>query len=182
MTEPRVPGSQAGELQLPCGETIRLQDLDLGMRALDCECGAVHAVVMDVHPPERFLPAFLVETLRDTVETADAEELGEFGTPHLMGLVIEEFPAAVAVADASDNGQVGFAMVWVTDDDDRRLHEIVIELVVELMEHAISHTDADGAVSTFERRMVEFDVADFVEEYRSEREWYAAGVPGADRG
>jgi hypothetical protein len=182
MTEPRVPGRQGGELALPCGETVHTHDLDLGMRALACDCGDIHAVVMDVHPPQRFLPAFLVETLRETVETADADELGEFGTPHLMGLVMEELPAEVAVADASEDGHVGYALVWVTDFDDRRLHEVVVELVVELMEHAVSHADDEAAVDEFEANMFEFDVSAFVEQYREERDWSAREVPGAERG
>ncbi|NIS31610.1 MAG: hypothetical protein GWN07_14695 [Actinobacteria bacterium] len=180
MAEPRVPGSSGKELELPCGETVHTHDLDLGMRALACDCGDVHAVVMDVHPPERFLPEFLVEALREAVETAD--ELGEFGTPHLMGLVLEEFPGEVAVADASDDGHVGYALVWVTGFDDRRLHEVIVELVVELMEHAVSHAEDEAAVSEFEASMFEFDVAAFVEQYRAERDWSAREVPGADRG
>jgi hypothetical protein len=182
MTEPRVPGREDGELGLPCGETVHTHVFDLGMRALACDCGAIHAVVMDVHPPERFLPTFLVDTLRETVDTADAAELGDFGTPHLMGLVLEEFPDDVAVADVSDDGHVGFALAWVTDFDDARLHEIVVELVVELMGHAVSHAEEEAAVSEFEERMLEFDVGAFVEEYRTEREWSAREVPGAERG
>jgi hypothetical protein len=152
------------------------------MRAFGCGCGADHAVVMDAHPPERFLPAFLVEALRETVEARDAAELGEFGTPHLLGLVMEEFPSEVATADTSDDGHVGFAMVWVTDFDDRRLHEVVVELVVELMEHAVSHADDEAAVSEFEEQMFAFDVAAFVDQYRAERDWSAREVPGPDRG
>jgi len=61
-------------------------------------------------------------------------------------------------------------MVWVTEFDSRRLHEVVVELVVELMEHAASHADDDEALSAFEREMVEFDVSEFVEQYRAERD------------
>ena len=181
MAEPRVPGQGGGTaLSLPCGETIGTRDIDLGMRSFACVCGDVHAVVTDVHPPERFLPGFLVETLRGAIETAD--DLGEFGTPHLLGLVLEEFPEEVVVADASDDGYVGYAMVWVTAFDDRRLHEVVVELVVELMEHAISHAEDEDAVAAFEADMFEFDVAAFVEEYRAERDWSADDVPGYGRG
>ncbi|MFB6354067.1 MAG: DUF5815 family protein [Halobacteriales archaeon] len=179
MAEPRVPGPSGTELGLPCGETVHTHDLDLGMRALDCGCGARHAVVLDVHPPDRFLPEFLVEALRETVEAADAEARGEFGTPHLMGLVVEDFPEAVAVADASDDGHVGYALAWVTDFDDRRLHELVVELVVELMDHAVSHADDEAAVAEFEAQLDAFDVDAFVEQYRAEREWSARDVPGA---
>jgi hypothetical protein len=84
--------------------------------------------------------------------------------------VLEEFPESVVSADVSDDGDVGAGIVWVTDFDARRLHEIVVELVVELMEHAVSHADDDAAVSAFERRMLEFDVAEFVEDYRAERD------------
>lgn len=182
MAEPRVPGRSGSELRLPCGETVHPHELDLGMRSLDCACGERHAVVMDVHPPERFLPEFLVEALRETVEARDAEAFGGFGTPHLMALVMEEFPGEVATADASDDGHVGFAMVWVTAFDDRRLHEVVVELVVELMEHAISHADDPGAIAEFEEQMFAFDVEAFVDAYRAERDWTARGGVAPDGG
>jgi hypothetical protein len=145
------------------------------MREFDCACGDVHAVVMDVHPPERFLPEFLVDLLRETVETS-SEEMPEFDTPHLLGVVLEEFPERVAVADLSDEGDVGYALLWVTDFDSRRLHEVVVELVIELMEHAVSHADDDAAIQEFEQRMVEFDVSEFVDQYRAERDLDADDV------
>jgi hypothetical protein len=169
MAEPRVPGGRGAELDLPCGETVHVHDLDMGMRDLDCPCGAVHAVVVDVHPLGRFLPEFLGEVLRETVEPADAE--GEFGITHLMGMVMEEFPAEVVAEDVSEDGQVGYALVWVTDFDSRRLHEILVELVVELMEHAVSHAEDDSARSEFEEQMLQFDVSEFVEQYRAERDF-----------
>lgn len=170
MTEPRVPGRQGGELALPCGETVHTHDLDLGMRALACACGDVHAVVMDVHPPERFLPEFLVEVLREAVETT-SEEMPEFDTPHVLGIVLEEFPDDVSFADVTEAQDVGYAMVWVTSFDARRLHEIIVELVIELMEHAISHAENDDAVTEFESQMLEFDVGEFVEQYRAQRDF-----------
>jgi hypothetical protein len=169
MAEPRVPGGGGTTLDLPCGEAKRVHELDMGMREFECPCGDVHAVVMDVHPPERFLPEFLVEVLREAVETT-SEEMPEFDTPHLLGMVIEEFPARVAFADCSDDGEVGWAMVWVTGFDSRRLHEVIVELVVELMEHAVSHSDDGAAVAEFEERMLDFDVSAFVEQYRAERD------------
>ena len=169
MAEPRVPGGRGAELDLPCGETVNVHDLDMGMRDLDCPCGAVHAVVVDVHPLGRFLPEFLGEVLRETVEPADTE--GEFGITHLMGMVMEEFPAEIVAEDVSEDGQVGYALVWVSDFDSRRLHEILVELVVELMEHAVSHAEDDSARSEFEEQMLQFDVAEFVEQYRAEREF-----------
>jgi hypothetical protein len=139
------------------------------MREFECACGARHAVVMDVHPPERFLPEELVDVLKATVETT-SDEMPEFDTPHLMGIVLEEFPGEVAVADVSEDGQVGAGMVWATGFDSRRLHEIVVELVVELMEHAVSHSADEGAVEQFEAQMLEFDVSAFVEQYRAQRD------------
>jgi hypothetical protein len=139
------------------------------MREFACDCGATHAVVMDVHPPERFLPGELVEVLRESVETT-SEEMPEFDTPHLLGIVLEEFPGEVAVADVSEDGQVGAGMVWATSFDARRLHEVIVELVVELMEHAVSHSDDGGAVEQFEAQMLQFDVAAFVDQYRAERD------------
>ena len=169
MTQPRVPGDDDHSLELACGETVGLGELDLGMREFDCDCGETHAVVMDVHPPERFLPEFLVDVLREAIETT-SEEMPEFDTPHLLGVVLEEFPETVVTHDASGDGDVGFAMVWVADFDSRRLHETIVELVVELMEHAVSHAEDNDALSQFEREMMEFDVAEFVDQYRAERD------------
>ncbi|WP_435319306.1 DUF5815 family protein [Haloarchaeobius sp. TZWSO28] len=168
MAEPRVPGGSGTELSLPDGPTVAVNDIDLGMREY-VENGERYAVVMDVHPPSRFFPESLVAVLQETVETAD--DFGEFGTPHLMGIVMEEFPEKVASADVSDDGTVGCSMIWLTEFDSRRLHEIIVELVVELMEHAVSHADDDSAVSDFERQMLEFDVSEFVEQYRQQREF-----------
>jgi len=177
MTKPGVPGGETRTVDLPCGKTVRATDLDLGMREFECACGDVHAVVMDVHPPERFLPEFLVDLLRETVETS-SEEMPEFDTPHLLGVVLEEFPEHVAVDDFSEDGDVGYALLWVTTFDSRRLHEIVVELVIELMEHAVSHADDDAAIQEFEQQMVEFDVSGFVDQYRAERDLEADDVYG----
>ncbi|WP_254837760.1 DUF5815 family protein [Natronomonas marina] len=168
MAEPRVPGGGSGSLELPCGETIHAHDLDMGMREIRCDCGERHAVVVDVHPVSRFVPESIVDVLRETVETDD--EFPEFGTPHVMGIVLEEFPEEVAVADVAEDGHVGYALLWVTGFDSRRLHEIVVELLVELMEHAVSHGD-ESTATEFEEQMLEFDVETFVEEYRAERDF-----------
>ena len=169
MSQPRVPGGDENALELPCGETVGVGELDLGMREYECACGESHAVVMDVHPPERFLPEFLVEVLREAIETT-SDEMPEFGTPHLMGIVTEEFPEAVAVEDVSDDGEIGCGIVWVTDFDARRLHEVIVELVVELMEHAVSHAEDDSLLEEFEAQMLDFDVSAFVDQYRAERD------------
>jgi hypothetical protein len=168
MPEPRVPGDDEDRLELPCGETVHPVDLDMGVREFDCDCGASHAVVVDAHPLSRFVPESVVETLRAAIEPAD--EFDEFGLVHVMGMVAEEFPDAVAVEDVSEDGRIGYALVWVTDFDSRRLHEIVVELLVELMEHAASHGD-DGTAAQFEQQMLNFDVGAFVEAYRREREF-----------
>lgn len=163
-------GRPGGErLELPCGETVSLRALDLGMREFECDCGETHAVVMDVHPPDRFLPEFLVEVLEEAVEST-SEEMPDFGTPHLLGIVLEEFPEQVASADASEDQDVGYALVWVTQFDSRRLHEIIVELVIELMEHAVSHAEDETAMTEFEQQMLEFDVSEFVDQYRAQRD------------
>ncbi|SIR32489.1 hypothetical protein SAMN05421858_2256 [Haladaptatus litoreus] len=169
MAEPRVPGGKGARLDLPCGESVAVHELDMGMREYDCDCGESHAVVMDIHPPSRFVPEFLVDILRETVETTD--DAGEFGTLHIMGVVLEEFPSEVVAEDMVENPEVGYGMVWVTDFDSRRLHEIVVELIVELMEHAVSHAEDEDAMSKFEADMLNFDVAEFVDQYRKERDF-----------
>ncbi|USZ67558.1 DUF5815 family protein [Halorussus salilacus] len=169
MAEPRVPGGRGAEIELPCGESVHVHDLDMGMREYDCACGDSHAVVTDVHPPSRFFPEFLVAILRETIDTDD--DLGEFGTPHVMGIVLEEFPTEVVSENVEDDQDVGYALVWVTDFDSRRLHEVVVELVVELMEHAVSHAEDDDAMARFEEDMLDFDVSAFVEQYRRERDF-----------
>ena len=162
-------------VELSCGETVSARTFDLGMREYDCACGATHAVVTDAHPSERFLPGVVVETLREAVETT-SEEMPEFGTPHLLGLVVEEFPGEVASADVTDDPDLGYALLWVTGFDARRLHETVVELVVEVMEHAVSHAEDDDAVREFESSMLDFDVSEFVERYREQRDLSADDV------
>jgi hypothetical protein len=169
MAEPRVPGGRGATLDLPCGESVKTRTFDMGMREYDCNCGDSHAVVMDVHPPSRFVPEFLVDVLRETIDTTD--DYGEFGTMHLMGVVLEEFPEDVVSEDVAEDPDLGYAMMWVTDFDSRRLHEVVVELIVELMEHAVSHAADDDAMSQFEADMLNFDVSTFVEQYRRERDF-----------
>ena len=173
MPEPRIPGTGGSdEVALPCGETVDVSEFTMGTREFDCECGESHAVVMDVHPPSRFLPESLVEVLRETTDADDA--FGEFGTPHLVGMVMEEYPERVETIDRSEDGSVGFGLVWVASFDARRFHEIVVELVVEMMDHAVSHAEDEAAVEEFERQMLEFDVGEFVDEYREARDFDSA--------
>jgi len=168
MPEPRVPGQPDEILDLPCGEQIHAHDLDLGVREFACDCGADHAVVMDVHPLGRFVPEFLTETLRETIRTDDGFD--RFNTAHALAMVREEYPDAVATGDLSGDGGVGYALVWVTEFDARELHRIVVELLVELMEHAIGHADEGPTVQEFEEQLAEFDVDAFVDAYRAERD------------
>ncbi|PSP51098.1 hypothetical protein BRC74_07510 [Halobacteriales archaeon QH_7_68_42] len=147
MAQPRVPGGD-DDIELPCGETVTVHDLDLGLREYACDCGERHAVVMDVHPLGRFVPEFL----------ADA-------------IVREEFPDRTVSQDVSEDGSVGYSLVWLTDFDSRRLHEVVVELLVELMDHAVSHADDAEAQSEFQQWLAQFDVTEFVDQYRAEREF-----------
>lgn len=169
MTASETPPADDDLIALPCGEQVHTHDLDIGLREFDCDCGETHAVVMDVHPLTRFVPEFLVETLRQTITTDDDFE--EFGTPHALAMVREEFPEDVASADCSTDGAVGYALVWVSSFDARRLHEVVVELIVELMEHAISHADEGPTAEEFERKLETFELEPFVEAYRNEREF-----------
>lgn len=169
MPEPRVPGDTGDDLELPCGEVVQPTDFDLGMREYHCACGERHAVVMDIHPLARFVPEFLVETLRETITTDDDFET--FGTAHAMAMVGEEFPEKMVSTDCSTDGSVGYALLWISDFDSRRLHEIVVELLLELMEHAISHAEDDAVQTEFEQYMHDFDLEEFVDLYREEREF-----------
>lgn len=170
MTESGVPGDGGQSMELPCGEERSIHELDMGLREFDCRCGETHAVVMDMHPLSRWVPEFLVEILEETIEPAE-DDYDRFTTAHLMGSVMEEFPEEVAVADVSEDGAVGYALVWVTTFDSRRLHGVVVELLVELMEHAMSHAEDDEAMAEFESQMLDFDVAEFVETYRAQRDF-----------
>lgn len=172
MGTPHVPGSEPDVVELPCGGRAPPESFDLGMREFDCECGDRHAVVMDIHPPTRFFPRDVVDVLQSTIEPVEG---GEFGTRHLMGMVIEEFPGAVVGTDVSEDGQLGCGYLWVCGFDSRRLHAVVVELVLEVMDHAMSHAKDDAARDTFADRLTEFDVETFVERYRAERnvEWPA---------
>jgi hypothetical protein len=174
MTEPRVPGTEEEDddwVDLPCGEQAHLKDFDMGMRNYACSCGDTHAVVMDMHPPSRWVPESIVDVLVEAVEPAEGDDFEEFGTPHLMGAVLEELPEDVTAVDASENGSVGYAMCWVTDLDARELHGVVVELVVELMDHAVSHAEAESSKTEFQEQLEEFDVEEFVDVYRQQRDF-----------
>lgn len=124
---------------------------------------------MQSHPPTRFLPKALIETLRATTETADSFE--EFGMAHLIGLLIETEPELVTTIDASEHGNVGFALAWITTVDARTLHERIVARVLDVMEHAMEHADDDKAQTEFEAERKQFDIETFVTEYRQQREF-----------
>lgn len=171
MAEPGVPGDTT-VLELPCGESLDpVRDIDMGMREYNCRCGERHAVVMDVHPPSRFLPEDIVSVLRETTEAAEGDRVGEFGTPHLLGMVREELPDEVVSQDVSETGAAGYSMVWITQADAQGLHEMIVELVIEMMEHAVSHGSNEEAAAEFEAQMRAFDVTEFVEAYRQSRDF-----------
>ncbi|QSG05004.1 DUF5815 family protein [Halapricum desulfuricans] len=169
MPEPRVPGSGGDRMELPCGETVSPRAFDLGQREFDCDCGETHAIVTDAHPLSRFVPEDIAAQLRAVIDTDDEYE--EFSTVHLMGSVLEEFPEEIVVEDVSEDGQIGAALIWVADFDSRRLHRVVVELLVELMDHAVGHTDDDELQAEFESQMAEFDVEGFIEAYRDQRDF-----------
>ena len=175
MTEPRVPGTDAGTdadaFELPCGEAVTAGEFDLGMREYECVCGGTHAVVMDMHPPSRWLPESIVDVLQACVKPSEEDEWDEFQTPHIMGAVMEDIPGDVVAHDASGNPDVGYAVLWVADMDARALHEVIVELVVELMDHAVSHAEDEDMAGEFEAQMLDFDVSAFVDEYRAQRDF-----------
>lgn len=169
MEEPHVPGVAEDRLELPCGRVTPLDRFDMGMREFACECGETHAVVMDVHPLGRWIPEDVSGVLAETIEPSD--EYDAFGTIHLMGMVLEEYPDRVAVHDASENPSVGWALLWVTEFDARALHGLVVELLIELMDHAVGHVTDEAVRTEFESQMGEFNVDAFVNQYRDSRDW-----------
>jgi hypothetical protein len=169
--QPGVPDEpEGGTIQLPCGETITADDLDLGMREVDCACGASHAVVMDPHPPTRFLPTEVAEDLAATVSAAGTET-EEFGTIALMGLVMDAVPEEIVAYDAAEDGTTGFAVAWIADVDARELHEIVVETVLSIMAEAVTAAGNADAEASFAKARAEFDVEGFVDEYRAVRDF-----------
>jgi hypothetical protein len=42
------------------------------------------------------------------------------------------------------------------------------------MDHAVSHAEDEAAIEEFERQMLEFDVGEFVDEYREARDFDSA--------
>lgn len=167
MSQPTDPTAGSG-IELPCGEVVDRSALDMGMREFPCGCGSTHAVVMDVHPLGRWIPDQVGDVLRATIEPTD--EYDRFETIHVMGLVLEEYPGAVTASDASDDPAVGYALVWITDFDARELHRIVVELLIELMDHVIGHSEDADIRTEFDTQLADFDVESFVDEYRDQRD------------
>lgn len=171
MAQPGVPSEPSGEsVELPCGETITSEDLDLGMREYECGCGANHAVVLDPHPPSRFLPSSVTDVLAETL-AAEGSETEEFGTIPLMGLVMDAHPERIVVYDAAEDGTTGFAVAWIADFDSERLHQVVVESVLSVMADAVTEVGDDSAAAAFTEQRAEFDVDSFVAEYRTVRDF-----------
>jgi hypothetical protein len=169
--QPGVPsGPSGGTIELPCGETITADELDLGLREFRCDCGETHAVVLDPHPPSRFLPESVTEVLAETL-AAEGSEIEEFGTMPLMGLVMDAHPESIVAHDASEDGTTGFAVAWIADFDARDLHEIVVETVLGIMAKAVTSVGDDSATEAFSEVRADFDVTEFVEEYREVRDF-----------
>lgn len=173
MGDPHVPGATGESVELPCGREVTVDEFDMGMREYACTCGDAHAVVMDVHPLGRWIPESIVAVLESIVEPAD--EYDTFGTIHVMGMVLEEFPEAVVVRETGEDHSVGWALLWVAAFDARRLHELVVELLVELMDHAVGHSDDPAIQREFADRLDAFEVTEFVDTYRENRDFEANG-------
>lgn len=172
MAHPGVPGEEDDSaVELPCGRTVPLSDFHLGMREYQCACGDAHALVLDPHPLSRFVPEDTAEVLKTAIGTSSDDEFEEFTIAHLLGAVMEEYPQEVVAHDASENGSVGYALLWVAEFDARELHRRIVEIVVNLMEHGLSHAEDEEALEAFESQLAEFDVDAFVEEYREVREF-----------
>lgn len=167
MSEPTIP-DEGESVELPCGQVVPRSTFDMGMRAFTCRCGDTHAVVMDVHPLGRWIPEAVGDVLRAAIEPTD--EYDDFQTIHLMGLVLEEYPERVVAIDATDDPSVGYALLWVTGFDARELHRIVVELLVELMDHAVGHSEEQAVRTEFDAQLADFDVGAFVDQYREQRD------------
>ena len=51
------------------------------------------------------------------------------------------------------------------------LHAVVVELLVELMDHAVGHAENETATREFEQQLAQFDVEAFVDAYREQRDF-----------
>lgn len=173
MGEPGIPTATDDAIELPCGRSVPLDTFDLGMRELACPCGERHAVVMDVHPLSRWIPEDVEEVLAETTRPTD--EYDTFGTIHLMGMVLEEFPDRVVVHDASEEPSVGWRLLWVTGFGPVELHELVVELLVELMDHAVGHASDESVHREFADQLEAFDIGTFVAQYRARRDFESPG-------
>jgi hypothetical protein len=170
-TQPGVPDDpEPGPIELPCGESITAGDLHLGMRELRCDCGAAHAVVLDPHPPTRFLPTSVAEVLAETLAT-EGTDGEEFDTVALMGLLMDAYPERIVTHDAAEDGTTGYALAWIAEFDARELHERVVETVLGVMAEAVTEAGNEDATAAFTDHRSEFDVGEFVAEYREVRDF-----------
>lgn len=178
MTQPGVPSlPNDSTVELPCGETVSTDDLDLGMREYECECGSSHAVVLDPHPPTRFLPETVTDVLVNTLQI-DGREENRFDTNALMGLVQDRHSDRIVTLDAAEDGTIGFALAWIADFDSYTLHEIVVETVLELMSRAVDDGGNESARKAFTEHRADLDVEAFVSQYREVRNFDAESANG----
>lgn len=169
MSDQQIPHENSETLSCPNGTTVRLDQFDMGMREYSCPCGSTHAVVMDVHPLARWIPEAVERIFTETVEPTDEYET--FSTIHVMGIVLEEYPEETVVYDASEDPSVGFALLWLTAMDANALHRVIVELLVELMDHAVSHSEDPSIAERFEQSLNSFDIDVFVDAYRDQRDF-----------
>jgi hypothetical protein len=47
---------------------------------------------------------------------------------------------------------------------------MIVELIIEIMEHAVSHSKNEISIQEFEKQMLSFNISEFVEKYREERD------------
>ncbi|MFB6162907.1 MAG: DUF5815 family protein [Halococcoides sp.] len=167
MPVPGVPTDDDPELELPCGETVDAREFDLNTSEIDCECGEAHGVVLDTDPLTRFVPDQMARILEETVKPRETDHT--FGTLHAMGMLADEVPQTVASADVSENGDLGFNYVWVSDFTAREVHVLLVQLLVDLMDHAVDEVGDDSIKSQFTEQLEGLDVEEFVDQYRTER-------------
>jgi hypothetical protein len=72
MPDPGVPGGRGATLDLHCGETLPVNDLDMGQREFQCACGDRHADNASAFAD------FMSNHYARPVESATSDEVAEF--------------------------------------------------------------------------------------------------------
>lgn len=81
-----------------------------------------------------------VPGLRDSLEPPCGEQVHPRHLDRGMRSY-DRFCGHTHAADCVEDGQVGYALVWVSEFDPRHPHEVAVELLVELMDRAVGHAD-----------------------------------------